>query len=488
MTPEEFRVAGHALVDWVADLRSGMETLPVQAQVSPGDVRRSLPTIPPAPGSVDTVGDILADLDRIILPGTTHLQHPNFFGYFPANHTLSSVLGDIVSGGIGALGITWISNPALTEVEEVMCDWLRQLVGLSEGWKGSIHDSASSACLVAMICAREQAGRYSFQTGGTQGVDRPMVIYSSPQAHSSVLKAALLAGFGRDNVRMVAVDPVTYAMRADSLRSEIEADLVAGRIPAGIVAAVGTTGTTAIDPVAEVVAIARSVAVETPIWVHVDAAMAGSAMLLPECRVHWDGVEGADSISWNPHKWMGAALDCSMFLVRDTEHLIRCMSSNPSYLRSAVDDDVTSYKDWGIPLGRRFRALKVWFQLRLDGIESIQNRLRRDIENARWLEAEVLLASASGWKVLAPVPFQTVCVRHEPTEIVGDDAAPRAALDAHTLRWCAAINDSGAAFLTPSILDGQWMVRVSIGAEPTERRHVQRVWALMQEEANNHEH
>jgi aromatic-L-amino-acid/L-tryptophan decarboxylase len=483
VTPEEYRAAAHSLVDWVADLRLGMESRPVQAQVAPGDVRRMLPSTPPAPGHVDSIADMIADLDRIVLPGTTHLQHPNYFGYFPANHSLSSVLGDIVSGGIGALGITWISNPALTEVEEVMCDWLRQLVGLSPAWKGSIHDTASSACLVAMICAREQASRYAFQGGGTQAVDRPMVIYSSPQAHSSVLKAAVLAGFGRDNVRMVDVDPVTYAMRADSLRAEIEADLAAGRRPAGIVAAVGTTGTTAIDPVASIVAVARAAAVDVPLWVHVDAAMAGSAMLLPECRAHWDGVEGADSISWNPHKWMGTALDCSMFLVRDTEHLIRCMSSNPSYLRSDVDDEVTSYKDWGIPLGRRFRALKLWFQLRLDGIESIQARLRRDMDNATWLSSAVSgsAPAAAGWKVLAPVPFQTVCVHHEPPGFAGDAAA----LDAHTLRWCSAINDSGAAFLTPSMLDGRWIVRVSIGAETTERRHVERLWALMQEEAQH---
>jgi aromatic-L-amino-acid/L-tryptophan decarboxylase len=483
VTPEEYRAAAHSVVDWVADVRSSIETRPVQAQVAPGDVRRMLPASPPAPGRVDSIHDVIADLDRIVLPGTTHLQHPNYFGYFPANHSLSSILGDMVSGGIGALGITWISNPALTEVEEVMCDWLRQLVGLSSDWKGSIHDTASSACLVAMICAREQASGLAFQGGGTQAVDQPMVVYSSPQAHSSVLKAALLAGFGRDNVRMVDVDPVTYAMRADCLRTEIEADLAAGRRPAGIVAAVGTTGTTAIDPVAEIVNIARTAAVEVPIWVHVDAAMAGSAMLLPECRRHWEGVEGADSISWNPHKWMGTALDCSMFLVRDTEHLIRCMSSNPSYLRSDVDDEVTSYKDWGIPLGRRFRALKLWFQLRLDGIDAIQARLRRDMQNATWLASQVSAAAATGWAVLAPVPFQTVCVHHEPPGLAGNAAA----LDAHTLRWCAAINDSGAAFLTPSMLDGRWIVRVSIGAESTERHHVERLWALMQEEAQRAE-
>jgi aromatic-L-amino-acid/L-tryptophan decarboxylase len=469
VTPDEFRSAGHQLIDWIADFRSTIEQLPVQAGVRPGDVRRSLPAEPPT--SVDTIDALIADLDRVVVPGTTHLQHPNYFGYFPANHSLASVLGDLASTGLGGLGITWISNPALTEVEEVMCEWLRQLVGLSPEWKGTIHDTASTACLVAMLCARERASDMSFQSGGLQSAPEPLVVYSSPQAHSSVLKAALLAGFGRDNVRMVDVDPHTYAMRADALRAAIEADLAMGRVPAAVVAAVGTTGTTAIDPVSDIVDIAH----RHGLWAHVDAAMAGSAMLLPECRWMWQGVEGADSISWNPHKWMGTALDTSMFLVRDSEHLVRVMSSNPSYLRSAVDDEVTSYKDWGIPLGRRFRALKIWFHLRLDGAAKIQERLRRDLSNAQWLAAAV--SATPDWTVIAPVPLQTVCVRHEPAGVEGVQ------LDEHTQRWCASINDSGAAFLTPSVLDGRWMVRVSIGAEPTERVHVEHVWSLMRQHA-----
>lgn len=437
--------------------------------VSPGDIRRSLPTEPPT--TADGFDAVLKDLTEKILPGTTHLQSPNFFGYFPANQSLASVLGDIAAGGIGALGITWISNPALTEVEEVMCDWMRQLVGLSSEWKGAIHDTASTATLVALLAARERVTDYSLSSGGLQSVERPLIVYTSPQAHSSVQKAALLAGYGANNLRMVETDPETFAMNAKALAYAIADDLAQGRTPAAIVAAVGTTGTTAIDPVRSIVEIAAA----HNIWVHVDAALAGSAMLLPECRHLWDGVEGADSMVWNPHKWMGTALDCSLLYVRKPEYLIRVMSNNPSYLQTTVDDQVTSYKDWGIPLGRRFRSLKLWFQLRIDGIDAIQERLRRDLQNAQWLAEKV--RSAEGWTVLAPVVLQTVCVRHARPGMSDDE------IDGHTLRWAAAINNSGRAFVTPSMLNGRWMVRVSIGAEPTELAHVEALWDLMQEVA-----
>jgi aromatic-L-amino-acid decarboxylase len=257
-------------------------------------------------------------------------------------------------------------------------------------------------------------------------------------------------------------------MRPEALAAAMAEDVAAGRRPAAVVATVGTTGTTAVDPVGAIVAVAA----EHGAWVHVDAAMAGSALLLPECRWLVDGIEGADSLGWNPHKWLGTILDCSLLYVRDVEHLVRVMSTNPSYLRSAVDDEVVQYKDLGIPLGRRFRALKLWFHLRLDGVEAIRARLRRDLANAQWLAAEV--AAAPGWRVLAPVPLQTVCVRHEPEGLEGE------ALDAHTLAWVERVNRSGRAFLTASLLDGRWMVRVSIGAEPTERPDVAALWSLMQ--------
>ncbi|MDH4145082.1 MAG: pyridoxal-dependent decarboxylase [Acidimicrobiia bacterium] len=466
MTPDEFRAAGHALVDWVADLRAGLEDRPVKAPAPPGAVAALMPAAPPdAPESFEA---LLAELDRVVVPGMTHLQHPRNFAWFPANHSLASVLGDLASGGLGGLGISWEACPALTEVEQVVCDWMRRLVGLSDAWSGTIADTASTSCLSALACARERATRYAMARGGLAASGAPLRIYTTEHAHSSVRKAAMLAGFGAEHLVTVDVDE-RYAMRPDALAGAIEADRAAGLVPCAVVASVGSTGVTALDPVAAVVEVAQ----RDGVWVHVDAALAGSAMLLPECRWMWAGVEGADSLVWNPHKWLGTALDCSLYYVRDVTHLVRVMSTNPSYLRSEVDGAVVQYRDWGVPLGRRFRALKLWFQLHLDGVEPIRERLRRDLDNARWLAGEV--DAAEHWKVLAPVPLQTVCVRHEPPSLAGGAAA----LDAHTLRWARALNDSGFAFVTPAQLDGAWMVRVSIGVESTERRHVAELWAEM---------
>lgn len=452
MTPEEFRAAGHALVDWIADHREAVPGLPVKATVEPGQVRARLPAEPPS--GTDTIDRLIDDLQDIVVPGLTQLQHPRYAGWFPANASLASVLGDIASGGLGALGISWQSAPALTEVEEVVCDWMRQLTGLDDGWHGAIHDTASTACLVALLAARELLVD---PEAGLQASDRPLVVYASEQAHSSVAKAAILAGFGRANIRTVATDPVTFAMRPEALRAAVEHDLAAGRRPAAVVASIGTTATTAIDPVPEIAAITR----EHDLWLHVDAAMAGSALLLPECRWMAAGVEAADSLSWNPHKWMGTILDCSLLYVRDPDALIDTMSTAPSYLRSTATG-VTEYRDWGIPLGRRFRALKLWFHLRLDGVEAIRARLRRDLANAQWLAAQV--AATPGWEVVAPVILQTVCVRRA------------ADADAQTLAWADALNASGEAFVSPAQLDGRWMVRISLGSEPMERADVEAIW------------
>ena len=467
MTPEEFRRAGHELIDWIADLRAGIESLPVRAQVGPGDVRGRFDVEPPPGGA--TIGDLIDSLDADIVPGVTHVQHPMHFGWFPSNASLASVLGDIASSGIGSLGISWESSPALTEVEEVVCDWMRQLVGLSDAWKGTIHDTASTACLVALLVARERASGLSQNHGGVQGLDAPLIVYTTHHAHSSVTKAALLAGFGWDNIRLVECDE-HMAMRSEALEASIEADVSTGAVPAVIVATVGTTGTTAVDPIDEIVSVAH----RRGVFVHVDAAMAGSAMLLPELRHLWEGVEGADSISWNPHKWMGTILDTSLFYMRDVDLLTSVMSTNPTYLQSA-DGGVTQYRNWGVPLGRRFRALKLLFHLRIDGIETIRDRIRRDLANAEWLAGEV--SAAHDWELVAPVSLQTVCVRHRPADLGGHE------LDDHTKRWVEAINRSGEAYLTASALADGWMARVSIGVETTERHHVERMWELMKRAA-----
>ena len=464
MNSEEFRRLGHEVVDRIADYRATIAARPVMARTAPGEIRAALPAEPPQ--SPEPFSAILEDFDRLIVPGLSHWQHPSFFGYFPSNAELASVLGDYLSTGLGVLGLSWQSSPALTEVEEVATDWVRRMTGLSAGWSGVIQDAASSCTLVALLCARERATDFSLTRGGMQAEASPLIVYTSAHAHSSVDKAALLAGFGRENVRHIANDGM-YALRPEALEEAIRADLVAGRKPCAIVGTCGTTATTALDPLAAMARIAR----QYGLWLHVDAAMAGSAMILPECRWMWDGIEGADSLVLNPHKWLGAVFDCSLYFVRDPQHLIRVMSTSPSYLRSAADEQVKNLRDWGLPLGRRFRALKLWCLIREQGVSGLQARLRRDLENAAWLAGEI--AAAPGWRVLAPVPLQTLCVRHEPQGMAGE------ALDAHTQGWADRINRSGAAYLTPATLDGRWMVRIAIGGLLTERNHVEKLWRDM---------
>jgi len=466
MSPAEFRRHAHRVVDWIADYRERVASMPVQTAVPPGALLAQLPASPPTePEGFDAV---MGDLDRLLLPALSHWQHPRFFGYFPSNGDLAAVLGDFLSTGLGVLGLAWQSAPALTELEERVVDWLRQMSGLSANWHGVIQDTASTATFLALVCARERATNHGATRGGLQSAPTPLVVYTSRDAHSSVEKAALLAGFGREFVHKIDVDNAR-AMDPAALERRIRDDLAAGRQPCAIVATTGTTATTAMDPVGACAEIAG----RRSCWLHVDAAMAGSAMLLPECRPLWDGIERADSFVTNPHKWLGASFDCSVFYVRDEEHLVRVMSTNPSYLRTAVDGQVKNYRDWGIALGRRFRALKLWSLIRTHGTARLQQRLRRDLDNARWLADRV--TATPPWRVLAPVALQTVCVRHEPPGRTPEE------VDRHTLEWLARVHASGRAWLTPAQLDGRWMVRVSIGALATERSDVADLWAAMQD-------
>jgi aromatic-L-amino-acid decarboxylase len=472
MDVEEFRRLGHEVIDWIADYRARTVRgeFPVMSRAAPGDLRSALPATPPAePQSLD---GLLHELTSLVLPGCTHWQDPRFFAYFPSNSSLAAVLGDFLSTGLAQLGLNWQASPALTELEELATDWLRQMLGLSPGWSGVIQDTASTATLVALICARERATDYAAARGGLQASERALTVYVSSQSHSSVEKAALLAGFGRGNLRVVTVDEA-FAMSAQALRRAVEADLAAGHLPCAVVATIGSTATTAVDPLEQIAHVARA----HGLWLHVDAAMAGSAMILPECRHLWQGIEAADSLVVNPHKWLGASFDCSTYFVRDAEHLVRVMSTNPSYLRTAADAKVRNFRDWGIPLGRRFRALKLWLLIREQGVSGLQKRLRRDLAHARWLAAEV--DAAPGWQRLAPVPFQTVCVRYAPAGLEGE------ALDAHTLEWVRHINESGLAFLTPALLADRWMVRVSFGVEATEHEHVVALWHQMRTAAEH---
>jgi aromatic-L-amino-acid/L-tryptophan decarboxylase len=477
MDTNEFRRVGHELIDWVADYRAHVTELPVMSRVQPGDVASRMPAHPPQKG--EGLASVAADLDTIVLPGITHWNHPGFFAYFPSNSDLVSVLADLISSGLGVQGMSWQTSPAATEVEDVVMEWLRQMLGLSQAFSGVIHDSASTATLCALLCARERTSEFAQNRGGLQAEAAPLVVYASDQAHSSVPKAALLAGFGADHLRLLATDD-DHAMRPDLFEAALRDDLAAGRRPCAVVAAVGTTATTALDPLPEIAAVAR----QHHLWLHVDAALAGSAMICPENRWMWEGIEHADSVVLNPHKWMGTGFDLSAYFVRDPQHLVRVMSTNPSYLRTAQDGLVRNLRDWGLPLGRRFRALKLWFLIREHGVEGLQARVRRDMANAQWLKQQVD-AAAPAWQRLAPVPLQTVCVRHVPAALRGDrdDEQHEAELAAHNLAICDGVNQGGRYYLTPSLLKGRQMIRISIGAQATERDHVAGLWRELQQTA-----
>ncbi|KYK43079.1 amino acid decarboxylase [Bradyrhizobium liaoningense] len=468
MTPEEFRRRGHEIIDWLADYHAKMSDYPVQPATQPGDVKAMLPASPPI--EAEGFGEIIADLDSVVLPNISHWQHPRFFGYFPSNSLGSGILGDLVSSGLGVLGLSWQSSPAVTEIEEVTVDWFRQMVGLSSAWFGVINDTASTSTLVALLCAREKTTGFSLVRQGLQAELKPLTIYTSASAHSSVEKAALLAGFGRENVRMVDIDD-SFAMRPRALEDAILADIRAGFKPCAIVAAVGGTATVSIDPVSEIAAIAR----RHGLWLHIDAAMAGNAMILPELRWMWEGVEDADSVVINAHKWLGVPFDCSLYFVRDEPHLLRVMSADPSFLQSQADEKVRNLRNTGIPLGRRFRALKLWFAIREQGVSGLQARLRRDMSLAQDLRSKV--EATPGWEVVAPVVLQTVCIVNRPKSV------PSHRLDDFTRAWAHAVNASGQAYVTPATAAGHWMVRVSIGAISTEASDIEAVWHAIQEAA-----
>ncbi len=469
MDANEFRRHAHALVDWIADYRERMGSLPVMSRSEPGAVRARFPAAPPLEGG--RVGEALASLDAAVLPGVTHWNHPAFFAYFPSNTSLASVLGDLAAAGLGVQGMSWQTSPAATELEQVVMAWIRQMIGLPETFTGVVQDTASVSTLTALLCARERTSRFSQNGKGLQAGDAPMTVYASEQAHSSVEKAALLAGFGKAHLRLLDTDR-DHALRMDLLERALEEDRAHGLRPCAVVAATGTTGTTALDPVGKMAALAE----RHGAWLHVDAALAGTAMVLPECRWMWEGIERADSLVFNPHKWMGIGFDFSAFFVRDPEHLVRVMSTNPSYLRTEHDGRVANFRDWGIPLGRRFRALKAWFHIVDEGVAGMQARIRRDLANARWLADEV--DRTPGWERVAPVPLQTVCIRHVPASVSDEKL-----VQAHNLAIAMRVNERGRAYVTPSMLKGKQIIRVSVGATATERKDVELVWHELRQAA-----
>jgi aromatic-L-amino-acid decarboxylase len=463
MDATQFRQLGHALVDWIAQYRDTLEARPVMSPVRPGEIRSRFPKLPPEHGG--GAAGLIARLEADVLPGITHWNHPGFFAYFPSITSYASILGDLVCAGLGVQGMSWQTSPAATEIEEVVMDWLRQMIGLSTAWTGVIHDTASTATLSALVCARERTT--GFAPAGLQRSDGALTVYASAEAHASIEKATRLAGFGKKHLRLIPTD-ARHALRVDALAEAVARDRAAGLRPCAIAATAGTTNTTSFDPIDAIAEIAE----RNAMWLHVDAAMAGTAMVAPECRALWHGVERADSLVFNPHKWMGVGFDFSAYYCRDPQHLIRVMGTNPAILRTAQDGEVSNFRDWQIPLGRRFRALKLWFHLLDEGVEGIRARVRRDLGNAQWLASQV--EATPGWELVAPVPLQTVCLRYAPPDL--DEPARLA----RNLAIARHINAAGHAYLTPSTLDGKQILRISIGAERTEREHVAALWSALQ--------
>ncbi|MER2599651.1 MAG: aminotransferase class V-fold PLP-dependent enzyme [Caldilineales bacterium] len=459
MTPDEFRQHGRAVVDWIASYMERVEQYPVLSRVQPGDIRAGLPAEPPLQG--EAFDAILADIEPRLMPGITHWQSPNFFAFFPANTSGPAILGELLAAGLGVNGMLWATSPAATELETLMLDWLVEMLGLPAQFKststggGVIQDTASSAVLAAVLAARERATAFA---SNVQGADGRLIAYTSSQTHSSVEKAVKIAGLGSAQLRLVAVDN-DFAMRPDALAAQIAADRAAGLTPCFVCANVGTTSSNAMDPVRAIGEICR----REGIWLHVDAAMSGTAMLCPEFRGLQDGLELADSYAFNPHKWMFTNFDCDCFWVADRAALIKTLSILPEYLKNQATESgaVFDYRDWHVQLGRRFRALKLWFVIRHYGVEGLQYHVRRHVELAQqfagWVQAD------PAFELAAPAPLNLVCFR-----LRADDDANRALL--------ARLNASGELYLTHTVLDGRFTLRLVVGQTYTEARHVERAW------------
>ncbi len=455
MTPEEFRENGYALIDWLARYMEEVESYPVLSRVDAGDIAAMMPE--QAPDRPEDFGELLADLDRVVMPGITHWQSPRWFAYFPANTSPPSVLAELAAAGLGVQGMLWSTSPAATEIESRVLDWLVDMLGLPGSWKstgpggGVIQMSASDATHAVLVVARHLRR--------DEAPAENMVVYASDQAHSSIEKGTTVAGIG--HCRKVPTDEA-FAMDVGALEERIREDLDAGLLPIAVVSAVGTTGTTAVDPVAGIAGVAR----RHGLWHHVDAAYAGTAMVCPEFRSLQEGVEEVDSYTFNPHKWMMVNFDCNVLWVADRRPLIDTMSILPPYLRNEASESgaVIDYRDWHVPLGRRFRALKLWWVIRSYGVEGIREFVRAHVALADELAARI--EADDRLELVAPHPFGLVCFSHT----AGNDA---------TKRLADALNDGGEVAVTPSVVDDRWFIRVSIGQTRTGRPHVDHLWSLI---------
>jgi len=469
MHDREFRDQAHRFVDWMADYLASVDRYPVKALVAPGEIASQLPAHPPE--ASEPVDAIFQDFRDLILPGMTHWQHPRFFAYFPANSSPPSILGEMLTATLGAQCMSWETSPAATELEMVVLDWTREIIGLPGGFVGSIHDTASTATLVALLAARERVTDFGFnEAGNTSGV--PLCTYCSVEAHSSVEKAVKIAGLGRRYLRKIPVDGKA-AMDPTALLETVQSDLDAGLKPTCVVACLGTTGCSGIDSLRAIGEVARTFGM----WLHVDAAWAGSALVLPEFRWMIDGIENVDSFVFNPHKWLFTNFDCSAMYVRDPTAVLQTFALTPEYLRTRYDAQVTNYRDWGIQLGRRFRALKLWFVIRAFGVRGLQDRIRHHIEMARELAAKI--GEAPDFELVVPPTLSLLCFRYRPAGVDPTE------VDGLNERLLHRLNDSGRLYLNHTRWRGDFVIRFVVGQTYTEREHVDAAWMDIQRVARD---
>lgn len=466
MNTESFRKHAHELVDWMADYLENVEEYPVLAQVKPGDIKSQIPDMPPQ--QAELFQGIFHDFKEKIMPGITHWESPNFMAYFPGNKSMPSILGEMLTATLGAQCMIWLTSPAAAELEEQMMEWLKQMLGLPDSFTGVIQDTASTATLCAILTAREKASGYTVNEMGFTGKEA-YVVYASDQVHSSIDKAVKIAGIGSSNLRKVNVDQ-NFALDPSHLKALIQEDISGGKKPLCVVSAMGTTSTTAIDPIDQIGEVCK----QYNIWHHVDAAFAGTALVLPEMRWMANGLEKADSFVFNPHKWMFTNFDCTAYYVKDPIALVNTFAISPDYLKTSVDDEVKNFRDWGIPLGRRFRALKLWFVIREMGVEGIQKKIRSHIAIGKWLKEEV--EKHPDFELLAPVPLNTVCFRFCPKEFSKN-------LDELNEEVMNRVNKTGKLFFTQTRLNGKFSLRLAFGNTNLKQEHVEKAWSLIQEQA-----
>jgi aromatic-L-amino-acid/L-tryptophan decarboxylase len=465
MDKETFRKYGYEFVDWIADYLENAARYPVRSKVNPGEIKSRIPVDPPGEG--ESMAEIWKDFHDIILPGITHWQHPGFFAYFPANNSPASVLAELLTAGLGAQCMIWETSPAAAELEEVVMEWLRKMLGLPEGFSGVIQDTASTATLCALLTAREVATGFTFNEKGTDGKLR---VYASRESHSSIEKGVAIAGYGRENLCYIPTGE-NYAMRADLLEEAISNDVKAGLKPACVIATIGTTSSTAIDPLPEIGHVCKKYGV----WLHVDAAFTGAAAILEEYSELLSGSQYIDSFVFNPHKWLFTNFDCSAYFVRDPGYLTKTLSVNPEYLKTGKDSMVNNYRDWGIQLGRRFRALKLWFVIREFGVNGLKEIIREHIRLARYFGG--LVESSGEFELLAPVGTNLVCFRWN------DRETGEADLDKFNRSLLQKINGSGKVYMTHTTLSGRYTIRMMIGQRTTALEDVERAWKIINEAA-----